>query len=302
MNKQLGKLLTITPGVFQNRDGLVYQWIERSEGLKLLTMSDSNPLGQWVKVRRGIYKGDVGHVMSTRDSSVRLLLVSRLLPPKSNGVHTHSTAPALFDHETVKQVYGTEPVRVNENIYSFQGKTFEHGLVIKEFSLNSVSKTVSSIPLHLFCLFEESSHPNIEACRSIFPKPSEWCFAEGDEAFIWKECYPPSYKSGTISALQTDSIELTTMEGIVKVPWLFVRKVVREGDYVEITGDMHQGQAGWVVGFPTTVTNRDNMATIALQVEDKATLLSDRIEVCQLGIQNFLLVTLVLSLNAMSIY
>ena len=301
MNKQLAKLLTITPGVFHNDGGLVYQWIERSEGLELLTMSDSKPLGQWVKVRRGIYKGDVGHVMSTRDSSVQLLLVPRLPPPKSIGVHTHTTAPALFDHETVKQVYGTEPVRVNENIYSFQGNTFEHGLVIKELSLDSVSKSVSSMPLHLFCLFGESLHPKIVACESMFPKPSEWFFAEGDEAFIWKDCYPPSYKSGTISALRTDSIDLTTMEGIVKVPWSVVRKVVREGDYVEITGDTYQGQTGWVVGFPKYVTNRDNMATIALQVEDKATLL--RTEVCQLEIRNFLLVTLVhFRLYCMSIY
>jgi hypothetical protein len=277
MNKDLGKLLTITPGIIRDRCGLVYQCIERSEGLKVLNMAMQ--IGQWVKVRRGIYKGDVGHVMTTQDSSVQLLLVPRLPSPKAIGTHiqTHPT-PALFDHETAKQVYGAEPVRINENVYSFQGKTFEHGLIVKEFPLNSVSTTVSSMPIHLFDLFRESLHPNLKACETTFPKPSEWCFAEGDEVYIRDESFPPSYKSGTISLLQTDSVDLATKEGIMNVPWLDIRKVIREGDYVEITGGMYQGQTGWVV----TTQNYHHLVTIILQFEEKETLLSDGMEVCQI--------------------
>jgi len=280
MNKDLGKLLTITPGVIRDRCGLVYQCIERSEGLKVLNMAMPQ-IGQWVKVRRGIYKGDVGHVMTTQDSSVQLLLVPRLPSPKTMGTHTQThPTPALFDYETAKLVYdGAEPVRVNENVYSFQGKTFEHGLIVKEFPLNSVSTTVSSMPIHLFNLFRESLHPKLKACAATFPKPSEWCFAEGDEVYIVDESYPPTYKFGTISLLRTDSVDLTTQEGIMNALWLDIRKVFREGDYVEITGGMYQGQTGWVISPP----NDFQVVSIVFH-EEKETLLSDRImmEVCRI--------------------
>jgi len=280
MNKDLGKLLTITPGVIRNRCGLVFQHIERGEGLKLLNMplaSDKQiASGRWVKVRRGIYKGDVGHVIMTQDSSIWLLLVPRLPLPKVIRKHTQAhPTPALFDHETTKQVYGAEPVRINKNVYSFQGKTFEHGLIVKDFPLNWVSTTVSSMPLHLFNLFLESLHPNLKACETIFPKPSEWCFAEGDEVYIYEDRYIGATlnKCGTISILRTDSVALTTQEGIVNIPWLDICKIIHEGDYVEITGGMYQGETGWVV-----LVTPENVATIILQCK----VLSDRMEVCQI--------------------
>jgi len=290
MNKDLSQLLTITPGVIRDRCGLVYQHIERSEGLQLLNVVSDMQIasGQWVKVRRGIYTGDVGHVMTTQGSSIQLLLVPRLPSPKAIGIHTQThPTPALFDHETVKRVYGTEPVRINENVYSFQGKTFEHGLIVKELPLKSVSTTVSSMPLHLFNLFRESLHPNLKARESTFPKPSEWCFGEGDEVNIRERPKPGTISRsylrtsytvpGTISILRTDSVDVTTKEGIVNVPWLDIRKAFRDRDFVEITGGMYQGQTGWVVTTP----NYDEVVTIILECEEKETLLT-RMEVCQI--------------------
>jgi len=288
MNKDLSQLLTITPGVVRDRCGLVYQHIEREEGLKLLDMPVDSDMqiasGRWVKVRRGIYKGDVGHVIrTTQDSSVQVLLVPRLRSPTAIGVRTQThPTPALFDYDTAKQVYGAEPVRINENVYSFQGNTFKHGLIIKEFPFNSISTTVSSMPLHLFNLFWESLHPKLEARASTFPKPSEWCFAEGDEVNIVDRSYSRPYKpeSGTISLLRTDSVDITTKKGIMNVPWLDIRKVIREGDYVEITGTMYQGQTGWVV---TTPDKYAQVVTIIPQFEEKETLLSEsRMEVSQI--------------------
>ena len=106
MKKDLSQLLTITPGVIRDRCGLVYQHIEREEGLKLLDMPMDSDMqiasGRWVKVRRGIYKGDVGHVIrTTQDSSVQVLLVPRLRSPTAIGVRTQThPTPALFDYDT----------------------------------------------------------------------------------------------------------------------------------------------------------------------------------------------------------
>jgi transcription elongation factor len=87
---------------------------------------------------------------------------------------------------------------------------------------------------------------------SAFPRPSEWCFLEGEEVYnlddpiptSWPE--PPSYKSGFISKLRDDAVELDTKEGTVIVPWMAICKVFRIGDFVEVTGGLHKEQKGWV--------------------------------------------------------
>jgi len=298
MNKDLGRLLKITAGVISTRCGLVYQRADHSEGLKLLKMTSDMQVGKWVKVQRGIYKGDVGHVVATRGSSVELLLVPRLPSPKSVGKNTQThSAPALFDHDTIKQVHGTEPVRIDEKVYSFQGETFEYGLIIKHYDFDSVSTTVSSMPLDIFSLFRDSLHPGVIACGSTFPKPFEWCFAEGDEVLFLAESYrltrtpafaysPPKFKSGTISEVRADSVDLATKEGIVKACWLEICKVVHVGDYVEITGGTYQGKTGWVVGVRDFgilgVPGHNQVASIILHFEEKDALLSDGLEVCQI--------------------
>ena len=81
------------------------------------------------------------------------------------------------------------------------------------------------------------------ASMTSFLKPFEWHFAEGDKVYILEE----SNKSGVISMLQSDSVELTTEEGIVCVPWLKISKAgIHQGDFVEVTGGMHLRQTGWV--------------------------------------------------------
>ena len=66
------------------------------------------------------------------------------------------------------------------------------------------------------------------ASMTSFLKPFEWHFAEGDEVYILEE----SNKSGVISTLQSDSVELTTEKGIVCVPWLMISKAaIRQGDF-----------------------------------------------------------------------
>ena len=52
MNKALGQLLTLTPGVIQDHHSLVYQFIERSEGLQLLNVDSGMQIasGQLVLV------------------------------------------------------------------------------------------------------------------------------------------------------------------------------------------------------------------------------------------------------------
>jgi hypothetical protein len=192
--------------------------------------------------------------------------------------------PTLFDYEAVKQLYKNKPVRIQENIYSFRGDRFEHGLIIKSYSSDLISTTVSGMPFELLCLFMDSGHPALMAALPSFPKPQEWHFAEGDEVYVVGN---PD-KFGVISMLRSDSVELSTEEGIVCVPWLKIRKVLRIGDYVEVTGGMYLGRTGWVGGLHDLVGTTGDTGTYTymelkvaniIQKEDKEKPSSDHIQV-----------------------
>jgi hypothetical protein len=279
-NKELRKLLILTPGVIHD-PSLISQYISFDDGLKLLMMrplTDPPQAGKWVQPLRGTYKGDVGYVLSTTSSEVLLLLIPRLAPPNPSPIKRKRGPKifptALFNHETVEQDYNIEPIRIHDNIYSFQNDRFEHGLIVKSFHINSVSMALSTMPLKSFSRFRESCHPKLTA----FPRPSEWCFVEGDAVYVIvagpHKYSPDSYKFGVISTIRGDLAEVETDEEIICVPWLVIFKDIRVGDFVEVTGGMHIGQRGWV----DEVELSSQVANVIQLVEGEE--LSDRTGVC----------------------
>ena len=287
MNDHLRHLLKVAPGIIRNHSGFISERVESSDGLSLLKRQNASPVevGKWVQVRKGIYKGDVGYVTSTELSGgrIQLLLIPRLSPPQvPNGNPSHSrSTPTLFNRETVKRLYNIEPVHIQENVYSFRGEKFEHGLIIKSYHSDMISTAISCMPFESCCLFLESRHPTLSF---FFLKPSEWHFAESDEVQIDVHPDRPSYKTGVISTLRSDTVEVSTEEGIVCVSWLKIRKVIHQGDFVEVTGGMYLGQTGWVVGLEDlTGWSVDHYFSIQmvniLKTEDKGKQLSESIQV-----------------------
>ena len=287
MNVHLCHLLKLAPGIIRDHSGIMFERVDSSDGLRLLKMQNASlvEIGKWVQVRKGTYKGDVGYVTSIESGRVQLLLIPRLSQPhapKGNSSHFRS-ALTLFNCETVKSLYNAEPVLIEENTYSFRDDKFEHGLVIKSYTSNLISTNISCMSLDALCLFHESLHPKL--VESSFLKPKEWHFAEGDEVYS-----VDLDKSGVISMVRSDSVEISTKEGIVCVPWLNIRKVIRQGDFVEVTGGMYLGWSGWVgdlhelegsrVDCNDDVYSRlkGQMASI-IKIEDKEKPLSDRTQV-----------------------
>jgi hypothetical protein len=77
-------LLSLTPGVIRKQSGLVRQVINPSDWVKLLTMQDPTTVvevGQWIRVRKGVYKGDLGFVTHVEAWGARVLVVPRLKIP-----------------------------------------------------------------------------------------------------------------------------------------------------------------------------------------------------------------------------
>jgi transcription elongation factor len=230
----------------------VVQSIDPKDWVKMLSMSDKKldvAIGQWVRVCKGIYKGDVGYVDTIENwGGVGVLLVPRLPPPRNlDSLHSkrkHSTTPpepALFDPMTIAHLYRTQPLKLADDTYDFGGYMFEHGLILKPFDVHSVSRTAVYMPTHLFSLFQQSRHPLL--LSSSFPQPVEWIFEDLEQVVILS-----TDKRGVVATTQPDfaEVNLATGEGIVNVPWLDIRKYIIEGDFVEVTSGSLQGQTGWV--------------------------------------------------------
>lgn len=253
MNGQLRSLLNLTPGVVRTR--LDCQGITHEDGMKLLQMRQfplQEYVGNWVQVRKGLYKGDVGYVHSAGSWDIRLFLIPRLPPPQDTSVSCPKrkrtclrSAPALFDPGSIRHHYDVVPDRLMENIYTFGGNTFEYGLIVKLYDFYSVSTTVSSVPLVLFNSFFESQHPELLKALSTIPRPSEWHFAEGDEVYYLSDFD----KKGIIKTLRAESAEVATSgDSVVSASWMHIHKVIRVSDFVKVTGGVHQGREGWVTG------------------------------------------------------
>ena len=243
----------------------------------------SPEVGSWVQVQRGTYAGDIGFVNSIEVDGVYLLLVPRLAPPVT--VCLPQKRKQSFQKTVPKLFTPADATRHDENTYSFNGCTFEHGLLVKYYDSHSVSTSISSMPLSLFCLFRDSCHPKLVASESTFPKPSEWEFQEGEEV-----CIRSSNKRGTVTAVQLDSVEvnLATGEGDVSVSWMDIRKVVSIGDYVEVTSGEFRGLKGWVHAMRTQTIEgwvfRDegDLACVVKDTDGRRLSTSDDIEVCQM--------------------
>jgi transcription elongation factor len=266
------KVLQLIPGVLFNPSGSIFQYIDFEDGLKLLNMRQTG-VGNWVRILKGNYKGDVGFVLSTETWGVRVLLIPRL-PPSAAISHSASCTtsrptPCLFGRDPLIEQEQESPC---ENICSFEDKIFEHGLIRKNYAFQSVSTTVSSMPFETFCLFWASQHPKLVASKSSFLRPAEWHFAEGDEVQFCDQAqssYDPP-KSGRITIIRSDSVDLVSEGGVNTVGWLDLEKVIRQGDFVEITGGRYEGETGWV----------DNVTEKVARVVRLTENSRERIEVC----------------------
>ena len=86
MNDHLHDLLTKTPGIIHGIQGLRSRKIDPTEYRDLLHMKSPKiniNVGCWVRVNKGIYKGDVGRVKAAYAYGVDLYLVPRILAGSS---------------------------------------------------------------------------------------------------------------------------------------------------------------------------------------------------------------------------
>ena len=260
MDAALVRLLERTPGIIRTRAGLIRQAIDPIECRGLLTMKNSNTNlkeGKWARVRRGLYKGDVGLVVAVKTWGVELLLLPRLCPPIAVSTLKRKRSsipptPVLFDPVEFSRTYNIDPKEQRPNCYTAGGFSFEYGLLRKGYDLHSLSATMLEMPSEHIFLYDGSEHPALASI--IFPRSREWTFEEG-ERVVALSCplnilrlNPTVVGRGTVSALRENHVEidLDLGEGIKPFLWGRVRKDIKIGNFVTVTTGKDVGKTGWV--------------------------------------------------------
>ena len=71
-------LLNLTPGIIRKQSGVVHQIIDPSGWVKLLTMQDPMMVvkaSQWIRVRNGVYKGDLNFLKYVESWGGQVLVI-----------------------------------------------------------------------------------------------------------------------------------------------------------------------------------------------------------------------------------
>ena len=241
-------LLNFTPGIIRNQSGVVRQIIDPSDWVKLLTMQDPTTAvkaNQWIRVRNGTYKGDLGFVLCVDTWGARVLVLPRLKTPTSQeatSLKRKRTSirpePMLFNPTTFSSLFQTQPKLQYDGTYTYRRLIFDHGLLQLNLDLHSIDLNCAGIPTRILRLFKLSSHPALIG----FPRHEEWIFEEGERVIVFSE------KEATIAAVKPTHLEvdLSTNEGIVTVSWYDVRKVFSHWAFVSVTSGPSRGMMGWV--------------------------------------------------------
>jgi hypothetical protein len=244
-------LLSSTPGIIWKRSGLVRHTIDPSDWVKLLTMKDPMMVvkaRQWIRVRNGVYKGELGFVTHVEDWGARVLVVPRLKTPTARADTSLKRKrtpikpePSLFDPATFSTMFHSEPKLLYDGSYTSRGLVFHHGLLQLNLDLHSISLNSAGIPSRILGLFKLSSHPALVG--SSFPPPEEWTFEEGERVLLVSSGKEATIVAVTYAHLEVD---LVTNEGTEVVSWYNVRKFFSAGDFVSVTSGPSRGTMGWV--------------------------------------------------------
>lgn len=253
MNRQLVQLISTIPGITRTRQGFSYQAIDLEDRPKVLTLpknKGSVSVRQWVRITKGLYKGDVGIVYQTHSWGVYVLVVPRLAynlteDPKGKGKRKASTVrpdPKLFDREAFQQ---TTSVQIHEHDgHIFVGRLeFIDGLLYKLFDYSSLSGLAFEISWSLSSMFAFALAHRDDVDLTQRPRPQEWIFFEEEKVVV-----RPSGKHGIIRSLVPKHAEVEYEDGeLQRVFWYNMQKDIVVGNFVTILNGPSQGYEGWVI-------------------------------------------------------
>lgn len=194
--------------------------------------------GDWVIMKQGPYRGDMGCVLANHDWGLDALVVPRLF--QLEHIHTRNRnrshtkhglwhcGETFYHFGTSMEVHAITKPRWNEK------SEIEHGLLVLECRHDSiVPATTAALPI--LDLFLRSAHPTVLAAEYRAPCPHEWRFEKDEHVEVLRRGIGgDDARQGRVVAMNTHGVEINLNDGagVHLYPFYDVVKVFNIGDCV----------------------------------------------------------------------
>jgi transcription elongation factor SPT5 len=274
--KQVSEACNGLVGIYPSR-GVTLVPIDEMASLLLIKKKETtvNP-GNWVRIKRGKYQGDLAQVVDITENGeeVGLKFIPRIdLNPKDevviDGKKRKKTGLAVstgvrppqrfFNYEEVVKVYGRKMVSKRNQAYIFQNDTYKDGFIEKDFKLSAIVTENVNPTLDEITRFARGNHEgegmentvDLSLIAEASRKAAIAVLQPGDHVEVFEG--EQAGVHGIVEAINMDIVTVNPvgtfdLEGQkVQVPARSVRKRFKPGDHVKVMSGKNADESGLVV-------------------------------------------------------
>ncbi|KAH9063597.1 early transcription elongation factor of RNA pol II, NGN section-domain-containing protein, partial [Lactarius vividus] len=286
--KQVSEACNGLVGIYPSR-GVTLVPIDEMASLLLIKKQETTT-GNWVRIRRGKYQGDLASVVDIAENGeeVRLKFIPRIdLNPKDkvavDGKKHKKTGDRLpqrfFNYEEVVKVYGRKMVTA----YFFQNDTYKDGFIEKDFKLSAIVTESVNPTLDEFIRFAERKQEGEGLVNSVdlslvaeaSRKAGIAVLQPGDHVEVFEGQRAGVH--GVVESIKLDIVTVNPVDSIdlegqrVQVPVQNVRKRFKPGDYAEVMSGKDADESGLVesiAGNTVTLMSSASMQEVSAFSKD----------------------------------
>ncbi|KAH9996227.1 hypothetical protein BJV77DRAFT_960644 [Russula vinacea] len=274
--KQVSEACNGLVGIYPSR-GITLVPIDEMASLLLIKKQETtvNP-GNWVRIKRGKYQGDLAQVVDITENGeeVGLKFIPRIdLNPKDEaaidgkkrkktglGVPGGVRPPQrFFNYEEVVKVYGRKVVSKRNQAYVFQNDTYKDGFIEKDFKLSGIVTENINPTLEEITRFARGNQEgegmenavDLSLIAEAARKAAIAVLQPGDHVEVFEG--EQAGVHGTVESINLDTVTVNPvgafdLEGQkVQVPARSVRKRFKAGDHVKVMSGKNADESGLVV-------------------------------------------------------
>ncbi|KAK0217448.1 hypothetical protein EDD85DRAFT_797929 [Armillaria nabsnona] len=189
--------------------------------------------GDWVIIKSGPYRRDMGCILNIQDWGLDVLVVLRII--LFNFIHTRKqnrshTKPGLWSTETLYHFRSCQETQGITNPCWNEKNEIEHGLLVLKCHHDAIASATTAL-LSILDLFHQSGHPAILAAEYRAPCPHEWSFEKDEQVEIL--CQDDQTHHGRVIAMSTHGVEVDLNDGVGVhlYPFYDIVKFFTIGDY-----------------------------------------------------------------------
>lgn len=251
-------------GIGNLRTGIYKQTMvpinEMTDVLKVTKGQAQIKVGQWVRLKRGLYKEDLAQIddVDTAQGMVTLKLLPRIDYTRKRGaLKTAETetlkrkkpkrpAAKLFDYDAIRAIGGE--VTNDGDFYIFESNRYRRGFLYKNFPFNSLIINGVKPALSELEKFEENPE-GVELTETTVNDEEAHGICSGDNIEV---CEGELVNlKGKVVAVESNKITMIPQHEDLKDPLEFqaheIRKYFKVGDHVKIIRGRYEGDTGLVV-------------------------------------------------------